>query len=302
MGYNITPVAKLQQTHSRGLLLAAAFARLGMDRQSIAVRECGTFLEVTTVGETDHITAANFCRERLCPSCIWRRSLRIYNTTSQILDYLDRQPDPPKYLFLTLTVANCDGEHLAETLDSMAEGYHRLINNKAWKRRILGAMRILEITRNAETGLYHPHYHLILAVPRSYGKKTDKLYWTHQDWLEAWQKAARLPYSPSVRIEAVKGTRHKQVAEVAKYLAKDTDYIVSDDTESTDTAVRVLYHSLHGRRLVAYSGVLRRAQQALRLMDPEDAPLTDTIRGDVATAIRRYRWSAGLGSYIPHTI
>lgn len=67
----------------------------------------------------------------------------------------------------------------------------------------------------------------------------------------------------------------------------------------TDWLVSNLSTQLHGRRLVSYTGILREAQRALKLSDPEDGPLTDTIRGDIAQAIKRYHWSAGLGRYVP---
>lgn len=189
----------------------------------------------------------------------------------------------------------------------MSEAYNRLRNNRAWKRRILGAMRTLEITINPETHEAHPHYHLILVVPRSYATKGDKLYWTHTDWQTQWQQAARLDYAPQVSIERVKG-RKAGVAEVSKYMAKDTDYLIdsqaaqmgTEEAEAlTDYLVSQLTQHLKGRQLVSYTGLLRKAQQALRIKDPENSTLTDEIRGDVTSAIKHYHWSAGLGRYVP---
>jgi hypothetical protein len=107
-----------------------------------------------------------------------------------------------------------------------------------------------------------------------------------------------LDYDPICWIEKVKGSRREQVAEVAKYMAKDTDYLV-DEQQETDRRVAILAEHLKGRRLVSYIGSLRQAQQALRLADPEEAPLVDELRGDIAVCIRRYHWHAGLGQYVP---
>lgn len=68
---------------------------------------------------------------------------------------------------------------------------------------------------------------------------------------------------------------------------------------ATDRIVRALAVHLKGRRLIAYTGLLRQAQQALRIRDPETGDLTDDIRGDVVSAIRHYHWHAGLGAYRP---
>lgn len=302
-----TILQTLQDKKNRGYILAASFERLGLEDRATLVRECGTYLGMVDTEEGTKIVEANFCKQRLCPSCAWRRSLKIYGATSQILDHLDKQYGKSiKYLFLTLTIKNVRIEDLGKAIDGMSEAYHRLTNNRAWKTRVKGAMRTLEVTINHEAQTVHPHYHLILAVDRSYATKNDDTYWTHADWQAAWKKAARLDYDPNVSIERVRG-RESGTAEVSKYLAKDTDYLI-DATEAkmgteeaeamTDWLVRNLMHQLHGRRLISYTGILRDAQRALKL-DPENAPLTDTMRGDVASAIKRYHWNAGIGKYMP---
>lgn len=304
-----TLLGKLQGKKNRGYILAASLDRLGIDNWAPLVRECGTYLGIVDDDRgRQRIVEANFCTHRLCPTCNWRRSLRIYANTSKILDYIDAtQGREIKYLFLTLTVRNVSLPDLGAEIDRMSAAYNRLRNNRAWQSRVKGSMRTLEITINREAMTAHPHYHLILAVPKSYGRKGDKLYWAHADWQAAWRKAARLEYDPQVSIELVKG-REAGVAEVAKYMAKDSDYLV-DATEAqmgteeaealTDWLVGNLTTQLKGRRLISYTGILRQAQQALRITDPETGPLTDVIRGDITCAIRRYHWHAGLGCYRP---
>ena len=302
-----TILEQLQEKKNRGLMLAASFARLGEMRQAELILSCGTFLGFGEDGEGVKLVEANFCKGRLCPACAWRRSLKIYAATSQILDYIDlTKPGKVKYLFLTLTVRNVKLEDLGKAISDMAEAYNRLRANRAWKRRVLGAMRTLEVTINRETREAHPHYHLILAVDRQYATRNDKTYWTHEDWLHAWQQAARLEYRPVVSIEKVRG-RKSGIAEVSKYMAKDTDYLIdptiagcgTEEAEAwTDYLVGQLTKQLHGRRLISYTGILRDAQRALRL-DPEEGPLTDTLRGDVSSAIKHFHWNAGLGNYQP---
>lgn len=298
----------LEYHKNKGLILAASYQRLGQPDRAQLVLDCGTYVGIAEIEGRAKIVEANFCKQRLCPACAWRRSLKIYGATSQILNYLDATKGKEiKYLFLTLTVKNVRLPDLGQAIDDMATAFNRLRNNKAWKRRVLGAMRTLEVTINHDTNMAHPHYHLILAVRRSYATKGDDTYWTHEDWQRAWQTAARLDYTPQVSIERVKG-REAGTAEMAKYLAKAEDYLV-DATEAqmgteeaealTDWLVSNLSTQLHGRRLVSYTGILREAQRALKLSDPEDGPLTDTIRGDIAQAIKRYHWSAGLGRYAP---
>lgn len=317
----ITALEKLQEKKNRGYLLAASYLRLAenppdtpdfpekwIDRAQLVIN-CGTYIGIAeTDGGEAAIVEANFCKQRLCPACSWRRSVKIYGATSRILDYIDQEQGAAvKYLFLTLTVRNVPLPRLSETIDHMAEAYHRMTMNKAWKRRVLGAMRTLEVTINPETHEAHPHYHLILAVPKGYASKKDKLYWTHADWQAKWQQAARLDYAPQVSIERVRG-RKAGVAEVSKYMAKDVDYLIdsqaahmgTEEAEAlTDYLVSNLTEQLRGRRLISYTGILRKAQQALRIKDPENGPLVDEVRGDIASAIKHYHWSAGLGRYVP---
>lgn len=302
-------LARLQEKKNRGLVLCSSYQRLGWDDRALLVLQCGTYIGFaeTSEGRTC-IVEANFCKDRLCPACNWRRSLKIYGNTSRILDRLDEKYGKAiKYLFLTLTVRNVPLPRLGEQITAMSDGFKRMTNNRAWKRRVLGCMRTLEITINHETMEAHPHYHLILAVRREYATKGDGTYWNHDQWTEAWRKASRLDYTPNVSIERVKG-RRSGVAEVSKYMAKDADYLVTawenhlgtEEAEAaTDYIVSNLATHMRGRRLISYTGILREAQQELRINDPEAGDLTDNIRGDIVGAIRQYHWHAGLGAYRP---
>lgn len=294
-----TFLRKMQAKKVMGLKLAESYKRLGHEDRAIRIEQCGTFLELSfTEDGKRHLTGANFCRERLCPACAYQRSLRIFSTTSRILDYVEENDKDTKFLFLTLTVKNVSAPDLGGTLDAMAEAYHRLTTNRAWKNRVKGAMRTLEITVNHEENTFHPHYHLILVVSKDYAKKGSKTYWTQQEWAEAWQKSARLDYTPHVWIEAVKG-RRQGVEEVSKYLAKDSQYILPDDPERTDEIVSALHEHVAGRRLISYSGCMLKAQRALKLADPESGPLVDKLRGDVACVVKKYHWHPGLARYQP---
>ena len=299
-----TITAAMQDKRIRADILALVYRDLGHDARADAVAQCGTYLGLYQPPEGGgcRIVEANFCRDRLCPCCNWRRSVRIYAATSRILDWIDATyPRRYKYLFLTLTVRNVRGEQLSAMLDQMAAGIKRLTNNRAWTRRVHGMMRTTEVTINHEDQTYHPHYHLILCVDRTYATRGDATYWDQAEWTRQWAQACRLDYTPMVWIERVKG-RRSGIAEVSKYMAKDTDYIRPDDMPETTRVVSDLMQHLAGRRLVSYTGVLREAQRALRVQDPETADLTDAadIRGDISAAIKRYHWSAGCGCYLPH--
>lgn len=184
-------------------MLAASYDRLGMDSKRDRVQDCGTFLQFAIGAEAAKLHKANFCRSRLCPLCQKRRSLKIYAQASEIMDYLD-QHERCRYAFLTLTVRNCQGFELSETIDVLLKGFKWLSHKcPEWKRSILGSMRALEITRNPLNGTWHPHLHCILAVPSGYYEK-HSVYWISQKrWSELWQKACGLDYTPVVFVQAV---------------------------------------------------------------------------------------------------
>ena len=298
MTHDSTILRRLQEKRETGLSIAASLARIGEKDRALMMMQCGTYIGLVDDGEGGvKIAEANFCRERLCPSCSWRRSLKIYSATSQILDYLDKQPDKQKYLFLTLTIRNVALDDIGQAASMMAAAYKRLTNNRAWKNRVRGAMRTLEVTIDQTTMTAHPHYHLILAVDRRYATKDDDTYWSHDDWMTAWRQACRLDYNPSVRIEAVRG-RRQGIAEVSKYMTKSADMICTSDQDKQDKIIDAIHKGMAGRRLISYTGIMHKAQRALQL-DPETAPLVDELRGDISAAIRKYHWAAGLGCYVP---
>ena len=110
---------------------------------------------------------ANFCRNRLCPMCNWRRSLKMYSQVSQITDKI-LTTRKSRFIFVTLTVKNPDAEHLTETLDLMNKGF-KYITSKSqtfapaqkFKESLQGYIKATEITYNSKENTYHPHIHCI---------------------------------------------------------------------------------------------------------------------------------------------
>lgn len=299
------------------ILLSESFSRLGKDRKSERVKECGTFLEfrkslqdLSDKTIPYRLSVANFCRERLCPMCAWRRSLKIFGQVSRIMNEIE---DKYAFIFLTLTVPNCSGDDLSETIDKLHKGFHRLFNYKRVKTASFGFFRALEVTRNKNPksksyGTYHPHFHIIIAVSKRYFKDRD--YIARDDWLQLWQRAMQDFSITQVDVRRVMpkdfinsdGNILKSigaaVAEAAKYTVKSSDYIFPGNKKLTDEIVCTLSAALFHRRLAAFGGVFEDVRNQLGLDDCEDGDLvhvdSDELRPDVGYMIRRYRWGAGL--------
>ena len=227
-----------------------------------SLEECGdTLVFVRNEKGEKRLHGANFCRNRLCPMCNWRRSLKMYSQVSQITDKI-LVTRKSRFIFVTLTVRNPDGEHLTETLDLMNKGFKYITSKsqnfalaKKFKESLQGYIKATEITYNSEEDTYHPHIHCIFQVRPSYFKGTG--YIKKSDWVELWQKAMSLDYAPSVYVKTIKETdndKTKAVAEVAKYPTKSADLLKIENEEQAVQALIVLAKTMKGRRLITFGG------------------------------------------------
>lgn len=283
-------VGKKEQTD----ILGAVYSVLDLGNRSRRVLDCGTFLEFKVTEEKAKLQHANFCKDRLCPMCNWRRSLKIFAQVSKVMNAMDDY----QFLFLTLTVKNCSADDLPKTVQVLYDGWRYLYNkNKEFKSVIAGTFRSLEVTRNKQDGTFHPHLHCILAVKPSYFKKG---YITQKRWSELWQNACDLDYNPIVHIQKVKDTGKGiagAVCEATKYAVKGSDFLNGDDLDESADFVRAFLDALSGRRLCGWTGIFAKMRKQLNLDDVENGDLVhtdvDTIREDVACMIVRYSWRSG---------
>lgn len=319
--------SKFTPKRKRSVLLSESYTRIGYESKASRVSSCGTELEFAyeispdgEVSEKGKLHSANFCKDRLCPMCAWRRSYKIFGQVSRIMEHLG---DKYEYLFLTLTVPSVPAESLSDTISRLVKAWANLIRQKPFKTAVRGFFRALEVTRNNDPKsksykLYHPHFHVVLAVPKSYF--ASKLYVTHDEWLTMWRKAYKDDSITQVDIRKAKPKNKAEamtaeesatalasaVAEIAKYAVKDTDYIHEGNEALTDEIVQTLAGALARRRLTAYGGCFDDAYQKLKLDDAEDGDLVhindDTINPALALLIVKYGWTAGVykmtGSYV----
>lgn len=285
---------------NKSLLVSDSFQRLGKFKRSVKIRECGTFLEFKQYADnTLKLHLANFCKARLCPMCAWRRSLKIYGQLSQIIQQVQKMGNYD-FLFMTLTVKNCGECELYDVIDEMLKGYAKLFKKPVIKKAFLGAYRALEVTHNVDEksksyDTFHPHFHIILAVNKSYFDSRD--YLSTSALSDIWKSCIKADYSPIVDIRKIKTDNFKgiehAVAETAKYTVKDADYIL-EQPEMMDKTIWVLDDALSGRRLVSYRGIFKQAAEILKLDDAIDGDLIhvgDENGIDEAYKIVRYCWN-----------
>ncbi len=320
-------------------MLARSYERLQMDKRAYRVSQCGTFLGFDVSPEPaaglhrgvpaaapenikPPLSEANFCRDRLCPMCNWRRSHKIFGQVSKVMSFIAADY---AFIFVTLTVPNVCGSELAKKIDDMQAAWNRLTQYKPVKRAIKGYFKAFEVTRNKKRsspsyGTYHPHYHTVFAVDKDYFSGSD--YIDRDDLLKMWQKATRDPTITQVDMRRA-GTKKKRegmsdadalaasVAEVAKYAVKSSDFLGKIDKSGRvyaplpdieqDETVETLANALAGRRLCSFGGCFEDARKQLNLDDPENGDLIhtdDVTNPDLLKMIAYYGWSCGAYGFI----
>jgi plasmid rolling circle replication initiator protein Rep len=169
--------------------------------------------------------------------------------------------DYPKYrwLFLTLTVKNCEITELRETLVWMNKAWQRLSQLKAFPAE--GWLRSTEVTRGKD-GSAHPHFHTLLLVKSGYFGKN---YVKQDEWVEMWRRSLRIDYNPVLDVQAVKkGQQPMQlVPELLKYCVKESDLVCDREW------FLELTRQLHKMKAVVVGGVLRQYLAELE-KEPDD--------------------------------
>lgn len=289
-------------------LLADSFRRLGRyEGRRGRVLSCGNYLEFATHKENGdrHLIGADFCRDRLCPMCNWRRSLRVFSDLSKVLDLAVGSGSDYVPVFLTLTVRNCAPEQLRSQIACMTAAWKRFTQILAVKRAFCGWFRCLEITYNRKDNTMHPHFHVVMLAHRDYFKSED--YLSIHDIVAYWRQALMANYDPVCHIRRIRGKSDKSpdlrkaVLEVAKYAVKDTDYLIATDDDLTDYLVDNLAVGLNGARLIAYGGLLKKL--AAEIKATEDVDDLKNIRELVNNnhfvyIVEQLRWTAGIGKYV----
>jgi plasmid rolling circle replication initiator protein Rep len=229
------------------LLMSESYKRIGDISKGVRMGQCSSYMAYKKYSEHDRkLKDANFCRCRLCPMCMWRRSRKVYQQVAKIMDYLEEHKEY-KYIFLTVTFRNMVGEDLPKAIDAFMESFKRMTNSKEFKKAAKGFFRALEVRKKYDREDYHPHIHVIIAVDKRYFEKKDKQsgYMNHDEWMSLWRRCAKLDYDPWVDIRKVKEKVEKiknengeiekvksvkgAVAEVSKYCTKSTDIIIDVD-------------------------------------------------------------------------
>lgn len=319
------------------------------------LRSCAVFLKFRVLDNNGLLKLKkmnNSCRVRLCPMCAWRRTLKISSHARKIFNYVEtdeQYSNKYDYLLLTLTVPNCSGDTLSDTITHLMKSFDRLMKRRELKKIVKGWYRGLEVTfnkfeiitdglykrckgyfdtlglsvgdKNPNFNTYHPHFHVILCVPKSYlsnHRATDG-YLSNEKWLQIWRECTRNNDITQVDVRHVRVKENKKVnpddplqknglinaiCEVTKYTVKDKDFIITWDWDLSAECVSVLDKALANRRLIAWGGILKEIHKKLNLDDEIDGDLVNIDDDDIIapesetiTEISCY-WHVGYNEYV----
>jgi len=202
------------------------------------------------------LKSARFCRVRHCPVCQWRKSLMWKARFYKALPDIEKQFKSARWMFLTLTVENCDVSEVREKIQWMNKSFIKMIQRKHFKNYNLGFVKTTEITRSKD-GKAHPHFHILLLMKPSYFKYG---YLKTTDWAELWRDCLGVSYTPITDIRMVKaklnGEANKSAiaeaaAETLKYAVKPSDMVKDPEW------FHELTRQVHKLRFVSTGGVLK---------------------------------------------
>jgi plasmid rolling circle replication initiator protein Rep len=262
---DISPVDKPWDIHrAQSEEVAKLYGLIGYNRYSERVSECSQLLryalKVSDEGEIKlRLRDTKFCRVRFCPVCQWRRSLMWRARFFKALPQIREKYPTGRWVFLTLTVRNCELSELRQTLSEMNIAWGRLIKRKAFPA--LGFIKSVEVTRGAG-GTAHPHFHCLLLVPSGYFGRD---YLPQAVWADLWKSCLKTDYTPLVDVRAVKANKGtlnatldasneammRAICETLKYSIKPADLMADLDW------LQEMTKQLHKTKAIAIGGYLK---------------------------------------------
>lgn len=266
------------------------------DTALFRLAKCSGWLLFRRYGNKLKLQSADFCRHRLCPTCNWRKAMKLFGQMREVTTKLQTDFPAARYIFLTLTVQNCAGDDLEETINRMTAGFKLLVNAgknnasaKSVKANLLGYAKAMEITYDSEKyitekmfrdrkkyyqgrglaigdenpncGKYHPHFHVLLMVKSEFFRSG---YIRQDKWAEIWQDCMKLDYRPQVDVRTIKPSETQKTDAMASAISETMKYPVKPD--SLKLAEFEAMDADQQERIVQATIVLNRALRSRRLI------------------------------------
>ncbi|MEG1142854.1 MAG: protein rep [Clostridia bacterium] len=120
----------------------------------------------------------NLCKDKFCNNC---KKVKQASRLSKFMPVIQLMAEDKYIYHLVLTVPNCDGDNLKDTISKMFKNFNYLNRYFNLKKSIKGldfeqysysgAIRSLEVTYNNNS--YHPHLHCIIALDKPLNNESN---------------------------------------------------------------------------------------------------------------------------------
>ena len=208
------------------------------------------------------------CGLRSCPRCRETHAARTKDKLSRFTATVELH----QLSMITLTIRSTSAP-LSVQLDNLYKAFKRLRKTPVWTAARPSGYAVLEITRNLDTGLWHPHLHLLARAA----------YMPIQAVRAAWATCTGGSWQVDIR-RVNTAAREKMEAYLSDYLTKPPQENVVDD----DAALTEWIDALHGRKVLLRFGRPTLADQAPPQPDPADWLLVGTLQSIIRGAHAGY--------------
>lgn len=169
----------VDQHHRRILLIYNYIHQAGGHDLSKQYSRCRTDAWLVQHEETRELrVASRKCNQRWCPMCQKTKRWIITNSVSEWTSSVKY----PK--FVTFTLKSQDTS-LEFQIQRLYESFVAMRRTKIWKQSVRGGVWFFQLTMNKETGLWHPHIHVLVDSEYMKSKKLSEEWYriTCDSWI-----------------------------------------------------------------------------------------------------------------------
>jgi plasmid rolling circle replication initiator protein Rep len=270
-------------------------------RRGERMQACGPYLIFKLLEDPEseeirhRLRYAEFCRVRLCPTCMWRKSMAWRARFYQAWPLIQQKYRSARYFHLVLTVPNCEITDLRDKLNQINKAWKRMVDRKTWPA--LGFLRSVEVTRDKE-GRAHPHLHILMMVKPEY---FSRKYMNREVWREYWASALRIPAESLIHpyVRSVRGADDvsKLVLEIAKYAVKMKPMAKMLKNKAGQKWFLELDKQLENTKAITLGGALKEVINSEEITDSEMIKQDKIELGRLLSDVR-YDWFYDEKSYI----
>lgn len=186
------------------------------------VPQCGSYLTFAEFGDEGQkkLIHGKFCKDKLCPMCSWRLSLR---NTAQLIAVLNKLPEGCRLVHIVLTDRNATDDTLRESIKKLHGGLNRMAKEEDWfKRAVRGYYWKTEVTYSdapemkAAGTVWHQHTHVLLVVDEDY--YTSDKYIPKEIISNAWRRVMQDDGLIDVYMTAVGAIRARAIRKQSRLI------------------------------------------------------------------------------------